>query len=130
MSAMHGRQPPRFVPTLTDIVPDPVVQISRADVNWARSNEAGSGDTTNAVAVLPLEGSESIHERFPCSDVLEAQIMSHLDAVLSERLQVSMLQAVEQQAQHMYTLMRPQIEQVVRDAVAQALEQQQAAATA
>ena len=122
MSGMFGRQPPRFVPTLTDVVPETIATANIVTSDLEVSTELEQDGV--AVASDSLIALAQTKDELPPNDLLQEHIMSHLDNVLPERLQAIVRQAVERQSQQLYASMRPQIEELVRDVVCQAVRQE------
>ena len=88
---MAGRNPPRFVPTLTEIVRTP-----------------GSGQAP--AAAIGFSEEQLIH-----------RIMQRVDLTLERRLREAIATTVLQQTQLLGPLLREEIELVVRESVTQAL---------
>ena len=115
--AGYMRQPPRFVPTLTEVVVP--VEFSTPAAAAAKSQAHPATD----VPPLPVE-------RATADAVVEqmtAQLMQRVDVLLQERLRYALSEIVQLQSQTLVAQLLGDIESVVRqsvvDAVAQELEQ-------
>ena len=99
----NGQMPPRFVPTLTDVVQP------------AMSHEAPrqDGSTTPSAASL---------ERF--EDQLVHRVMQRVDLVLEGRLREAVGQLILTHTQALGPRLREEIELVVRESVSQAVAQE------
>ena len=94
--------PPRFVPTLTEIVaPQEPLHIA---VDASISLAPGPGESASAARVR--------------------RILQRVDLVLEARLQDAVTQLVTEQMQALVPLLRNEIRQVVRESVRQAFEQE------
>jgi hypothetical protein len=88
---MATRTPPRFVPTLTEVVHAPPAQ--------------------QASAAAPM----------PTQEQLTQRVMQRVDLVLDRRVRETIASVVLEQTSALGPLLRARLEEVVRDAVAQAL---------
>ena len=86
--------PPRFVPTLTDIV-QPPVRVER---------EAAEPAKTDALQMQLIE-----------------RVMQRVDLTLDKRLREALGQVILAQTQNLLPLLRDEIESVVRESVSQAV---------
>lgn len=94
--------PPRFVPTLTDVV-NPVEQISP-------QVQAFNDDTKPDAGQL--------------EDQLVQRVMQRVDLVLERRLREALAQVILSHTQALGPRLREEIEQVVRESVGQAVAQE------
>lgn len=94
---MAGRTPPRYVPTLTEVVKSPPV--AAGGVPGVRLSE----------------------------EQLINGVMQRVDLVLERRLREAIAQAVLEQTRSLGPLLRDEIESVVRETVAQAFAEEAAA---
>lgn len=95
--------PPRFVPTLTDIVQSPVLVTPSADEK--------SAEPLRPDALVMEE--EIIH-----------RVMQRVDLMLDRRLREALGQVILAHTQNLAPLLREEIELVVRESVSQALTQE------
>lgn len=137
MSQTGGRQPPRFVPTLTDVVTDALNNIA-SDVP---ANALLSADASAAIKASSLspqapeqsnldDGVEPTGEEWVlAAQSIQARVMQRVDASLEERLRYVLADVVQMHSQSLYQALRQDVEQVVNaavhEAVAQELEQMQ-----
>ena len=91
---MPGRQPPRFVPTLTEVVQGP-----------AAAAPAPPGPTFDAISQEHL-----VH-----------RVMQRIDLTLDQRLREAIASTVIEQTRNLAPLLREEIEAAVRQSVSQAL---------
>jgi hypothetical protein len=98
MSSMPPRQPPRFVPTLTEVV-QPLVQ--------------------QAVAPSSAIGATSSHEVL--EDQIIHRVMQRVDLSLERRLTEAVAAMVLQQTQALVPRLREEIEFIVRQSVSDAV---------
>ena len=92
---MATRTPPRFVPTLTEVVRVP------------------AATPTDAAAAPMLSQEQWVH-----------RIMQRVDITLDRRLREAIATVVLEQTRTLAPMLREQVEAVVRQAVAQALEEE------
>lgn len=93
---MTARNPPRFVPTLTEVV-----------------RKAGSGPAAGAAGSSVLSQEQLVH-----------RIMQRVELTLERRLREAIATTVLQQTQMLGPLLREEIELVVRESVGQALAEE------
>ena len=96
---MQSRLPPRFVPTLTEVVDGPDAQASLAPPQPAAVQAPHSG----------------------LADAIVHRVMQRVDVSLDRRLREAVAAVVIEQTQHLGPRLRIEIEAVVRDCVAEAL---------
>lgn len=113
------RIPPRFVPTLTEVVevsvPPPVVSMP---------SDAAPRHIPPAVAVAPAGAEAST------SEVDVHRIMQRVDLALEARLRAAVAHVVAEQVEAMGIQLRDEIELAVRDAVSQAVAEELASSRA
>ena len=97
---MATRTPPKFVPTLTEVVKTPPA-----------AGAAGAG-------ALGMSEEQWVH-----------RIMQRVDLTLDRRLREAIATVVLEQTRSLTPMLREQVEQVVREAVSQALAEEMAAAS-
>ncbi len=110
---LPGRVPPRFVPTLTEVVQvavPPVVSPPRAP-EYPPPDPVAAPDTTVSGGGAPNE--IDIH-----------RIMQRVDLSLEARLRAAVLRVVSEQVEAMGPQLRDEIELAVRDAVSQAVAEE------
>ena len=143
---MHERLPPRFVPTLTEVVEAPV---AGADAHSAPLAVAALPAMAKVEKPLPplqvLEVLPVLQEEVaqPASDgeletlreppvvdsqllaaQIQSRVMARLDEVLQDRLRYALSEAVQLQSQALVKAMRDALEVQVREAVSDALAQE------
>lgn len=91
--------PPRFVPTLTEIVAQQLILQTPVDVDTAMS--------------VAHDGSEAMVQR----------VLHRVDLVLESRLNDAIRQLVLEQTQTLLPLLREEIKRLVRESISQAFEQ-------
>lgn len=103
-----GKTPPRFVPTLTEVVHDEGAAVVRPNVPAARP-----------MALQPaLALPEGIEEH------LIHRVMQRVDVVLDQRLREAIATVVQEQTRSMVPRLREEVESVVRHAVYEAVAQE------
>ena len=95
--------PPRFVPTLTDVV-----------------------QPANHISNPPLDkpSSEFLHTAVLLEDQIVHRVMQRVDLVLERRLREAVAQVILSQTQNLAPRLREEIELVVRESVSQAVAQE------
>lgn len=106
--------PPRYLPTLTDVVPP----TSRAyapqfENNFKPSAGVNSGGSTNGF-VQPVRSDDQLVKR----------VMQQVDVLLERRLREALGRVILEQTEALAPKLRGEIEQVVRESVAQAVAQE------
>jgi len=152
MSNMDARQPPRFVPTLTDVVaesvgqhalpigmiapeaaPVPVVQAVQpapaAAVRNAAESEGGAraADLAAEVVVQPLASPQEpspLPDGVALAHTLQEKVMARLDATLEERLRYALADMVQLHTQALYQAIREDVEGLVSASVHEAVAQE------
>lgn len=136
------RQPPRYVPTLTEVV-EPVTvvagPVSTPSVpDDAPADAAPSTSTPPVAAVesesfIPLAQSQSglaaidlVNDQVrQLSEQAMERVMARVDAVLQERLRYALADLVQLHTATLYQAMRREIEDAVRTSVQEAVAQEQ-----
>lgn len=127
------RQPPRFVPTLTEVVEPAVVSPTRLP--------DPAQDVPDRVPVQPVSVAEAPPPPAPVSvpamtpdalrdqglalaQTLQLRVMERLDGVLEERLRYALADVVQLQTQALYQSIRQEVEGLVSAAVNEAVAQE------
>lgn len=127
------RQPPRFVPTLTEVVEPAVVPPTRLP--------DPAQDVPDQVPVQPVPVAEAPLPPAPVSvtamtpdalrdqglalaQTLQLRVMERLDGVLEERLRYALADVVQLQTQALYQSIRQEVEGLVSAAVNEAVAQE------
>lgn len=125
---MGERQPPRFVPTLTDVVTLPSAPV----VEDFNVNECASqGVTTASIAgsfsseALPL-ASDELKVSTEIAELIQARVMARLDESLENDLHAALAAAVQMHSQNFYAHLRQDVERLVMDAVHATIVQEMA----
>lgn len=128
MSQIGARQPPRFVPTLTDVVS---VQEDRAssDVQAEAGELAGTDASQSAgqeVTSVQPEGHNvhTIEDWSLAAQSIQTRVMERLDATLEEHLRYALADVVQMHSQSLYQALRQDVERVVNAAVHEAVVQE------
>ena len=127
------RQPPRFVPTLTEVVepavapptrlPDPAQDVpDRVPVQPVPVAEA---PLTPAPVSVPAMTPDALHDQgLALAQTLQLRVMERLDGVLEERLRYALADVVQLQTQALYQSIRQEVEGLVSAAVNEAVAQE------
>jgi hypothetical protein len=143
--ANRSKVPPRFVPTLTDVVPDSVLKMTQ----WATSEKSlpapgqdvWAHEGMLAQAAVPdgaspaqrmddedvvaenEEPGEGVDAAAPpvSEEFLVHQIMQRVDIVLDQRLREAIATVVQEQTRSIVVRLREEVESVVRQAVYEAV---------
>lgn len=127
------RQPPRFVPTLTEVVepavapptrlPDPAQDVpDRVPVQPVPVVEA---PLTPAPVSVPAMTPDALHDQgLALAQTLQLRVMERLDGVLEERLRYALADVVQLQTQALYQSIRQEVEGLVSAAVNEAVAQE------
>lgn len=114
------RTPPRFVPTLTD-----VVQVSGAlqfaGTKAVPPQEAGAPEAPSCVP--EPDGAAHGHRDLPegLEEHIVHRVMQRVDLVLDQRLREAIAQVIAEQTRSMVPRLREEVESVVRHAVYEAV---------
>lgn len=132
MSFVPPRQPPRFVPTLTDVVSG--VSLGAADIlhnDEPDALEPVKPQPNVEPADLPLSAPglphSSVQDWPQMAQSMQARVMERLDASLEERLRYALADMVQMHSQSLYLALREDLERVVNSAVHEAIAQEMTA---
>ncbi|MBS0468334.1 MAG: hypothetical protein JSS31_05165 [Proteobacteria bacterium] len=123
------KTPPRFVPTLTDVVhlpdtPRRFVGAASHPSQEAASAAAAVDSAPQALRFKPVHDSESGARRdFPggIEEHVVHRVMQRVDLVLDQRLREAIAQVIQEQTRSMVPRLREEVESVVRHAVYEAV---------
>lgn len=127
------RQPPRFVPTLTEVVEPavaPPIRLpdSAQDVpDWVPVQPVSVAEAppTPAPASVPAMTPDALRDQgLALAQTLELRVMERLDGVLEERLRYALADVVQLQTQALYQSIRQEVEGLVSAAVNEAVAQE------
>jgi len=144
------RQPPRFVPTLTDVVAEEVASPAAPDSVQAAHALPSPVPPAVEIPVLLEEVVEEVVDDLSKPQVqaveahalpqattanaepdwsqiaqdLQTRVMSRLDSALQERLADALVDVLQAHTQHLYQALRAEMGHWVRSAVQEALEQE------
>ncbi|MDH1428738.1 hypothetical protein N5J23_11545 [Comamonas aquatica] len=128
------RQPPRFVPTLTEVVepavvsptrlPDPAQDVpDRVPVQPVSVAEVPP--TPAAPVGVPAMTPDALRDQgLALAQTLQLRVMERLDGVLEERLRYALADVVQLQTQALYQSIRQEVEGLVSAAVNEAVAQE------
>lgn len=139
MSALDNhRQPPRFVPTLTDVVADqqsvvgatvpnpesdafplPVLPLETAIVEDVQEHDA-----KRRVADSPIQSLTAEPDWAVIAHELQSKVMTRLDGDLEERLRYALVDVVQLHTQALYQALRQDVQSLVSEAVHEAVAQE------
>lgn len=134
MAAMDTRHPPRFVPTLTDVVPDAETMLAAPNFAVSQEHLPEPADASFvqdvAESAAPLAKTASAPE-LPTQQCLvdiaqsmQANVMARLDEALEERLRYALADMVQLHTQSLYQAIRADVERLVSSAVHEAIAQE------
>ena len=127
------RQPPRYVPTLTDVVPEglpitrPAAPPHPEAVEGVRAGDAVSGAATEPVAQAPVLQPAPEAASVDLAALQEAMVerlMVRMQPLLEERLRYAVADIVRTQTEALAHRLRDAVEDVVRNAVADAVAEE------
>jgi len=114
------RVPPRFVPTLTEVVGEPEPELEPPP---AHLPQEGGANTEPGAAVPAPSAAAPLGEGF--EEYVVHRVMQRVDALLEQRLRQAIAHVTEEQTRSLVPRLREEVESVVRysvyDAVAQEL---------
>lgn len=127
------RQPPRFVPTLTEVVepavapptrlPDPAQVVpDRVPVQPVPVAEAPLPPAPVSVTAMTPDALRD--QGLALAQTLQLRVMERLDGVLEERLRYALADVVQLQTQALYQSIRQEVEGLVSAAVNEAVAQE------
>lgn len=133
MSQMGTRQPPRFVPTLTDVVaPEQVVQtgVDLPSVSFEETCQPMAKGQFQYLqqqdGLLLAAGSRGAQSQGleALAQSMQARVMARVDASLEERLRYALADMVQMHSQSLYQALRVDVERLVSAAVHEAIAQE------
>ena len=127
------RQPPRFVPTLTEVVepavapptrlPDPAQDVP--DQVPVQPVSVAEAPPTPASVSVPAMTPDALRDQgLALAQTLQLRVMERLDGVLEERLRYALADVVQLQTQALYQSIRQEVEGLVSAAVNEAVAQE------
>lgn len=148
--ADYTRQPPRFVPTLTEVVPVEQLEPTAPEVDVVSDPAAEALATSAAaeiVAAVPADGEAVAAIQAPetplpvapapipeqlltpervdeVAERLAAQLMQRVEVLLEERLRYALAEMVQVQTQALVVQLRREVETVVRQSVDDAVAEE------
>ncbi len=133
MSTLDARQPPRFVPTLTDVVleqsaPAPQEQIPEKLTTFAPEPSCEESCAVQqaevAVVALPIQAPAAVQDWSLMAQAMQVKVMERLDGALEERLRYALADLVQMHTQTLYQAIRQDVEQLVSVSVHEAIAQE------
>lgn len=133
MSALDARQPPRFVPTLTDVVLEQSAPATQAQAPEAPSTfapepsfeESSKVQQAEVAAVpLPIQLPVAAQDWSLMAQAMQVKVMERLDGALEERLRYALADLVQMHTQTLYQAIRQDVEQLVSVSVHEAIAQE------
>lgn len=131
------RQPPRFVPTLTEVVEPAIVhpQVDDDHVPLPAAPSEPSESSNSSESFMPLAQAQPglaaidlVNEQVSVlSQQAMDRIMARVDAVLEERLRYALADLVQLHTAALYQAMRSEVQEAVRTSVQEAVAQEQQA---
>lgn len=128
------RQPPRFVPTLTEVVEPAVAPPTRLSdpaqdvpdqVPVQPVSVAEASPTPAATVSVPAMTPDALRDQgLALAQTLQLRVMERLDGVLEERLRYALADVVQLQTQALYQSIRQEVEGLVSAAVNEAVAQE------
>lgn len=127
------RQPPRFVPTLTEVVEPAVVPPTRLpdpaqdvpDQVPVQPVSVAEAPPTPASVSVPAMMPDALRDQgLALAQTLQLRVMERLDGVLEERLRYALADVVQLQTQALYQSIRQEVEGLVSAAVNEAVAQE------
>jgi hypothetical protein len=123
--------PPRFVPTLTDVVqpdvlrPEPSMSIHQnSTAQVSRSEQTSSFNTSHTQSASITPPLMTLETQLKLENEILSRVMQRVDTVLEASLQEAVSEIVFAHTQTLTPRLREEIELVVRDAVMQAVSQE------
>lgn len=119
------RQPPRFVPTLTEVIaeePSVTLEPGPSYPQALEPPEAAGLELAPAVAVAPAP---PVQMDWPAIEQAAVErILHRVEPLLEERLRYALSELVQVHTQGLYQLLRADVEQVLRESVSDALAEE------
>ena len=133
MSVTDSRTPPRFVPTLTDVVEvqfaTPAaeqVEVRSEVIRRPVPELPGGGEEPRYEAAKPtsLEPLVTAQDMTAIAENLQEKVMARLDESLEERMRYALADMVQLHTQALYQAIRLEVEQLVSASVHEAVAQE------
>lgn len=133
MSALDARQPPRFVPTLTDVVLEQSAPATQAQAPETLSTFAPEPPFEERCAVqqaevavvpLPIQSPVAGQDWSLMAQAMQVKVMERLDGALEEHLRYALADLVQMHTQTLYQAIRQDVEQLVSVSVHEAIAQE------
>ncbi len=133
MPALDARQPPRFVPTLTDVVLEQSAPATQAQAPETLSTFAPEPPFEESCAVqpaevavvpLPIQSPVAAQDWSLMAQAMQVKVMERLDGALEERLRYALADLVQMHTQTLYQAIRKDVEQLVSVSVHEAIAQE------
>lgn len=132
MAAMDTRHPPRFVPTLTDVVPEtePMPEAASCEALPEQEPELVDEPLVQAVQPIPPAVAQMPEMQFGQQDwadmaqSMQSKVMARLDEALEERLRYALADMVQLHTQTLYQAIRTDVERMVSSSVHEAIAQE------
>ena len=115
------KTPPRFVPTLTDVVQEP------EHAAPVPSNPVQEVQAVQAAVAPPAEPAAPAALPPGFEELVVHRVMQRVDVVLDHRLREAIARVVQEQTRSLVPRLREEVESVVRDAVYEAVADELAA---
>ena len=130
MAIMDMRTPPRFVPTLTDVVAE--ANLSTPALEMTDTRDLAVDQPASAVApemstqrcVADVETNISAQEMAVIAQSLQEKVMARLDESLQERMRYALADLVQLHTQALYRAIRQDLEHLVSASVHEAIAQE------
>ncbi|MDD2712724.1 MAG: hypothetical protein PHU77_07360 [Simplicispira sp.] len=135
MSSPHPpKVPPRFVPTLTEVVPDPVLPQSLGEATAVPQQSGAVGEESEQASVLQEQTLSASSGVLPFSEGLEdlvvRRVLQRVDVGLEQRLRDAITTVVQEQTRSVLPRLREEIESIVRQVVYEAVADELASVNA
>lgn len=127
MSGMDSRQPPRFVPTLTDVVQEAVhVPPAANSVEYVLAQTPVLGAEEVALSGQSAQTAQRANEPdwAQTAQAIQSKVMERIDTDLEERLRYALSEMVQLHTQALYQAIRQDVEDLVRTSVHEAIAQE------
>lgn len=129
MPLSDARQPPRFVPTLTDVVTEQTAQtLQNPKVEAIQALEASeAGEAVQLAAEVLLDApvwTDSLEQEGVSAQSIQARVMARLDATLEARLRCALADVVQMHTHSLYETLREDVARLVNTAVHEAIAQE------
>lgn len=134
MAAMDTRHPPRFVPTLTDVVPEseamqaaPNLAVSQEHLPEPEDAPFVQDVAESAAPLAKTASAPELPTQLDLVDIaqsMQANVMARLDEALEERLRYALADMVQLHTQSLYQAIRADVERLVSSAVHEAIAQE------